>query len=148
MWRYSPSSVTAFLVVVGGFFVCLFWQSQCGVKLEGVAQHTYKKPAATLSLINPLEVSWTTLHLSSEGLGSLQFSIMLAKSLIYHIMPLNKLSIKGFLPLLVITFILPSFLETLVTLHSLPRAKSFFGGCLPPQMRPAVLWSAYAFPVC
>lgn len=92
-------------------FFLVFCQGQCVFRLEGVAQHSLSLgPAMKIPLRNSLELSWTALHHFSEGLGSLlQYLIMLPKSLRYHIMPPNELSIKGFLHLLIISFLFLSF---------------------------------------
>lgn len=59
---------------------------------------------------------------------------MLAKSLIYHIMPPNKLSIKGFLHLLIISFFLLSFLGMSAAFQSPPWAESLLEAiCIPDE---------------
>jgi len=59
---------------------------------------------------------------------------MLIISLIYHIMLLSKLSIKGFLHLLITSFFLPSFLGMSAAFQSLSWAKTLLKAvCLPDE---------------
>lgn len=89
-----------------------------------------------IPLRNSLEVSWTALRHCSEGLDSiLQYLIMLAKSLIYHIMPPNKLSIKSFFHLRIILFLFLSFLGMSAAFQSPPWAESFLEIiCIPDEI--------------
>lgn len=109
--RQFPTSLlppSPYCCIFALFVLC---QGQSGVELKRARQllvsYAHNGPASHKFFLwlSELEGLWKAMHSCSEGLGSLiWFLIMLVKSLIYHIMPPNKLSIKGFLHLLIITF--------------------------------------------